>query len=144
MKSRLTFSIVALAVTVLLAGCVTAHPGKPTPSPSRSVQVPGLPAGVAPAPLPTDVPNSVDARTHVALTTCKAVTDGWEASGTVTNPAKSKVDYTITVFFTTSQATVIDSAQTTVSLEPGDKKTWVATKKFTAPAQTLCVLRGVG
>jgi hypothetical protein len=141
---RTSITVGAMAVMLLLAGCVSAPPVKPVPTPSHSVQIPGLPAGVHPAPLPSDVPNTADARTNVQLTTCEATSDGWRAAGTVTNPGKSKVDYTITVFFTTAKATVIDSAQTKVSLDPGDKKKWSASKQFTAPPDTLCVLRGVG
>ena len=106
--------------------------------------IPGLPAGVAPAPIPTDVPNAVEARSTVVMTSCKAAPGGWQASGTVSNPGTTTVDYTITVFFTTAKATVIDSAQTKVSVDPGAKKSWSAIKKFGAASQMLCVLRGVG
>jgi hypothetical protein len=132
------------AIILLLAGCVSTPKAGPAASASSSVAIPGLPAGVVPAAIPTDVPNSVEARSSVAMTSCEAAPGGWAAAGTVTNSGKTAVDYTITVFFTTTKATVIDSAQTKVSVDPGSKKSWTATKKFGAASQMLCVLRGVG
>jgi hypothetical protein len=78
------------------------------------------------------------------MSTCKATSGGWAAGGSVTNSGSKKADYTITVFFTTAAATVIESAQTRVSVKPGAKRAWTASKRFTAPPKTLCVLRGVG
>lgn len=144
MRMGTSVTIVAVGAVLLLAGCVSTPKAAPTASPSSSVAIPGLPAGVAPAPIPTDVPNAVEARSNVVMTSCKAAPGGWQASGTVSNPGKTTVDYTITVFFTTTKATVIDSAQTKVSVDPGAKKSWSAIKKFGAASQMLCVLRGVG
>jgi hypothetical protein len=78
------------------------------------------------------------------MSTCKATKGGWTAGGSATNPGSKTADYTITVFFTTTAATVVGSAQTRVRVKPGAEETWTAGKKFTAPRRTLCVLRGVG
>ena len=74
---------------------------------------------------------------------CAATGDGWGATGTATNPGKDDVTYTVTVFFTTTSATTIDSASTDVDVKAGGTVTWKAAKKFTHPADMLCVLRGV-
>lgn len=140
----------ALAVlglgAVLLSGCTAPAPA-PTPDADVSAAptgVPGLPDGVVPATdLPVDVPNDPAARADVQLAGCEATADGWMASGAATNSGADPVDYTITVFFATETATVIDSASTTLTVAPGDTADWQASADFTAPAGTTCVLRGV-
>ncbi|SDO68437.1 hypothetical protein SAMN04515671_1693 [Nakamurella panacisegetis] len=114
-------------------------------STSGKSSAPGLPKGVtAAASIPTSALNKANLRANVALTGCKSVTGGWGATGTATNPGKKAIAYTITVFFTTTAATVIDTSQTHFTVKPGEKKTWTATKQFTTPPKMLCVLRGVG
>jgi hypothetical protein len=104
-----------------------------------------LPSGVKGAiSLPTSPPNRPTLRRNVSMSTCKATKGGWTAGGSVTNPRSEPAEYTITVFFTTTAATVVGSAQTRLVVEPGAEETWTAGKKFTAPRKTLCVLRGVG
>jgi hypothetical protein len=144
-----------MAAVVAVPGCTqssksakpTAHSGgsvKQSQAPTTAAA--GLPLGVkAATSIPGRVPNSPGLRRNVDMSTCKAVEGGWSAAGTASNPgSKENVDYTITVFFTTTSATVLDSVQTKVTVKPGDKHTWRASKKFTAPPKTLCVLRGVG
>jgi hypothetical protein len=143
-----------LTAVVVVAGCT--HSSKPTarsstsakpskPSTDATAAAPGLPPGVKGATsIPVSVSNSPALRRNVDMSTCKAVEGGWSAAGTATNPGSKQVDYTITVFFTTTSATVIDTVQTHVAVKPGGKQTWTASKKFTAPPETLCVLRGVG
>ena len=80
----------------------------------------------------------------VAITSCKRVDGGWSATGTAANPGAEDASYTVTIFFTTKQATAVDFALTTVSVPAGGTVTWTASKQFAAPDGTLCVLRGVG
>jgi hypothetical protein len=135
--------VVSAMLALVLAGCVSS--AKPEPSPSGPTSIPGLPVGAVPAEsIPTDVPNDANARTNVTMNSCNSIKGGWSAAGTVTNPGPKTVEYTITVFFTTTAATVIDSAQSKVSVAAGSKKNWNASKKFGAAAKMLCVLRGVG
>jgi hypothetical protein len=78
------------------------------------------------------------------MSSCGKVDGGWSASGTATNPATAPVSYTITVFFTTTAATVIDTAQTHVDVPAGGKHAWTVSKKFHATPSMRCVLVGVG
>jgi hypothetical protein len=110
----------------------------PSSAPAKS-----LPKGVKPAQIPTKVANDPADRKNVVMTTCEAAKGGWQASGTATNPGKDDADYEITVFFTTTAATTIDSARTDVSVKAGETVKWSAKKEFTAPKEMLCVLRGV-
>lgn len=142
---------VSLAIVLAAAGCTGSSTADPAPSvrsgsPARSAEpAPGLPSGVkAATSLPTSPPNRPSLRRNVSMSTCKATKGGWTAGGSVTNPGGKTADYTVTVFFTTTAATVVGSAQTQVRVKPGAEETWTAGKKFTAPRKTLCVLRGVG
>lgn len=112
---------------------------------SPAAPAPGLPPGVTGATaLPAEIPNTPSLRGNVTLDACTATKGGWSATGTARNSDDRAVNYTITVFFTTSSATVIETAQVKVAVKPGGTETWTASKKFTAPTTTLCVLRGVG
>jgi hypothetical protein len=151
---RATIAVVAASITAgTIAGCsgssnhkASAPASSAHPSVSTSVSsAPGLPPGVVNATsLPVSPPNSPALRSNVSVSSCAATTGGWGASGTATNPGTASADYTITVFFTTVNATVIGSAQTHVTVKAGGKESWSASATFTAPAKTLCVLRGVG
>ena len=103
----------------------------------------GLPPGVTPQTLPTKVRNSIDKRKSVAITSCAGVSGGWGAKGTASNKGAKDETFTITIFFTTSQATTIASAVTKVTVKPGDTANWAASSKFKAADTMLCVLRGV-
>lgn len=118
------------------------QPGDPTTS-ATAAPASSLPKGVTPAPIPTKVANDPGDRKNVVLTTCEAAEGGWQASGTATNPTKSAVEFRVTVFFTTTSATTIDSARTDVEVKPGETVKWTAKKEFAAPKEMLCVLRGV-
>lgn len=147
LTARLTIAVALTGVAVLLTGCTAAPAPTHTPTASSSSSGPainGLPAGVHPATIPTDVPNTVEARKQVQLSTCAGSGTQWKAAGTIKNTTDTKKDYRITVFFTTPTATVIDSAQTTVSLGAGASGKWTAAKDFTTGGKLLCVLRGVG
>ncbi len=53
------------------------------------------------------------------------------------------VSYRITVFFTTTAATTVDSARTEIEVKAGETIKWSAKQEFTASKEMLCVLRGV-
>ena len=133
-----------LAVAVAAAGCTssTSSPGRGT---TASTPGAGLPSGVAGATnVPRSVPNNPARRADVALTRCVAAPGGWAAGGTVHNPAGTPATYRITVFFTTTTATVIGVAATSVLVPGRQSKPWQAIGRFHAPPKVLCVLRGVG
>jgi hypothetical protein len=142
-RTRVGAVVAAALIVTALSACTPSAPAPP-PSSTSTATAGGLPAGVAPAPVPTDVPNVVALRKHVTMTACAGDADGWHASGTASNPSKKAAKYTITVFFTTRTATVIDTASTTVEVAPGGREKWTATKDFTTGGQLNCVLRGVG
>jgi hypothetical protein len=142
-RTRVAAVVAAVLIVTALSACTPSAPA-PTPSSTGTVTAGGLPAGVTPAPVPTDVPNTVAIRKHVAMTACAGDADGWHASGTASNPSKKAAKYTITVFFTTRTATVIDSASTTVEVAPGGHEKWTAKQDFATGGQLTCVLRGVG
>jgi hypothetical protein len=94
--------------------------------------------------VPTKVPNRATWRKDVSLTTCRSSPGGWVARGTIDNPAKAAREYRLTIFFTTTSATVIGVGHSTVRVEAGASRPWQVTSRFTAAPKTLCVLRGVG
>jgi len=91
------------------------------------------------------VTNVIAKRKDVAVTGCASVPGGWEASGTVTNPAKGPTKYLITIFFITSQATVEASGMTTLDVPAHESANWRVSSDFAvSDPDTTCVLRGVG
>jgi hypothetical protein len=142
-----TGAATAAVATILLTACTESshHDAVESSKTTATPKAVGLPNGVVGATdVPTTVPNKADLRKNVAISSCEAVEGGWAASGTASNPGKNATSYTITIFFTTDQATVISTGQTTVQVQPDGKQSWSVNQKFTAPAHTLCVLRGVG
>lgn len=140
----------ALALTLAVAGCTSdATKAKASSSSSAKAaatstsQGAGLPSGVSPADIPTEVPNDPDQRKNVTLSGCAAVGGGWGASGEATNPGDAEVTYQIQIFFTTAAATTVDSAATEVTVAPGGTEKWTAEKQFGTADKMLCVLRGV-
>lgn len=144
--ARAAVFALALCITASLAGCFPADTGAtPTPAPTASEDVAGLPEGVQQATdVPIDVPNRPELRGDVELTACEEAEGGWQASGTVTNSAADTTDYTITVFFTTEGGTVIGTGDTEVSVAAGESEEWNVTAALTPAPKTGCVLRGVG
>lgn len=150
---------IGLAV-LLLAGCSGEANQPPTtgstpPSttaatsssagPTATSKSAGLPAGITPAPVPTAVTNNVEKRKTVQITKCQARPGGgWMASGTARNTGSTEQTYRITIFFTTTSATFIASADTTVKVAAGKTEQWSAGSVFKNPEAMLCVLRGVG
>lgn len=137
-----TVTAVTALTAALVSGCT---PGTPRKEASSTQSAAGLPSGVAQAgKVPTKVPNEPAARKNVRITDCARTDTGWKAAGTAANPGKKKTTYKITVFFTTEKATVLQTADTKVTVEPGKSAEWKAEKKFTPADKTLCALRGVG
>jgi len=139
---------VAVAAAVIAGGCTAPHggagplpqaAGSPGGSPPARAARDARPAG--PSRIPLKVPNQVPARRAVTLARCTATSAGGLAAGTVTAPSAGT--YTITVFFTTREATVIGYATATVHATPGKAIPWQASRHFTAPRGMRCVLRGV-
>lgn len=126
-----------------VSACSTGQPPEPTSTP------PTTPSGsFTPSPatdIPASVANNLERRKDAVITSCRPGADGgWEARGTVANTGQSPGEYAITIFFTTENATVLDYAVTSVTVEGGATQEWSAHKNFQAPANVLCVLRGVG
>ena len=148
-RLRALTPLVALALAPLALTACSSDPESPAPAAATepaaapSSSAPTLPKGVKPASVPTKVANDVGDRKNVVMNACKTTGDGWGASGTATNPGKKDVTYKVTVFFTTTSATTIDSASTDVAVKAGETVTWDAAKKFKTPSEMLCVLRGV-
>jgi hypothetical protein len=131
---------VALAGAGLLTGCTsssTSH-GKTTAAVNKKA-TPTLVQGK----LPTKISNSATVRKFVTQTKCGAITGGWSASGTAKNPTTAERTYKITVFFTTTHATTLNFAITTVKVAPSKTGTWTASKKFPAQKQMLCPMPGI-
>jgi hypothetical protein len=143
-QRRAVSLILAGAILAAVAGCTMNPAPVKTATPTPAALGNGLPSGVTPAPVPTTVPNDPSARKDVQMTSCVATPAGWKAGGTVTNDGAKPADYTITVFFTTNKATVIDNARTQLTVAAGKTARWTAAKDFAAAPGTLCVLRGVG
>lgn len=131
--------VLAIACAAALAACSTAPSAGPTPkhTPTPAVTQHPLPAA-------SDIPNNVAQRKYVSLTACRETHGGWAATGVATNPGPGATDYAITIFFTSTSATVLDYATTSVSVGAGGHATWRAEAQFAAPSRVLCVLRGVG
>jgi len=149
---RRLWLLIAVASSLGLTGCSGHDSATASSDRSSSTTTPTitrgphfLPPGVVNAiSLPAHILNDVQLRKNVLLTRCQPAKQGWKASGTATNPGKARADYAITVFFTTSSATVIGSGVTHVRVAPGAHKTWTASGSFTPAPATSCVLRGVG
>lgn len=146
-RTRGGLVIVVGALTLALSGCTPAPAPASTThtTPSAvSTTAPGLPPGVSPATdVPTSVPNDPSARSAVSVAECAAVDGGWRASGTAAGSGDARRTYEITVFFTTSTATVLATGSTIVDVPAGGSADWTISESFTAPAGTLCVLTGV-
>lgn len=145
-------TVITLAAVAAVAGCSSsASTGHHTGSPSGATTSTS-PAATAPPisqhPLPPDsqLVNDLKKRKAVALTKCGATEGGWGASGTATNPSPTQAaDYTISIFFTTVHATVIDFATAKINVAPGSTQNWTASQKFGIPSgtQLYCVMRAV-
>lgn len=145
------FAILSVAGALALAGCTSSGGGAArTDSPAPTTGTPSSSAKTTPITQPKSVPASVPNSAGVikdklvSITSCKATSGGWQASGTAKGKSGKKATYTVTVFFTTNRATVQAFGQTKVTVAKGKSATWTVAKKFTATPSTLCVLRGAG
>ncbi len=158
MNRRLTTALLAPALAGILAvaSCSSAkHSSSPTslpPIPPKTAT--SEPNGSATATtrddtsatsVPTSVPNDITARRNVTIRSCAAAPGGWTAAGTASNPTTSQVTYRITIFFTSSHATVEGFGATTVTVGTGQVSSWTVTTDISVPdPRSQCVLRGVG
>jgi len=143
---RLPLIAVTCAAAITLSACSTAStssaPARSSKSstPPRSSSATTIPPQ---HPVPATVSNNDLLRKNVTVTTCAAVAGGWGAKGTATDPGATPVTYHITIFFTTPEATVLDDATTTVSVQPHQTADWAASQQFATVPKMICVLRGV-
>lgn len=147
---RAAEAVVSAAVCLTLAACSGSDS---SPAPSYSASIGSSPAVVAPTISPTrpqhqipDEKSIVEVpalRRTITLTSCKAVTGGWSAGGSAKNTTAKAQTYSMLVFFTDKYSRTIDFARGSVRVAPGKTGTWTATKTFSPPAGTQCVLRGL-
>lgn len=128
---------VLLATGLCLAAC--SNGGKPSSS-STTTTAPPISTDTI---VPNNVPNQVGVRKDVQLLNCAQSSGGWSAGGTVNNTLGKAAIYTITVFFTSSQATDLAYAITMVRVDNGKNSLWTTKATFAAPPGVICVLRGV-
>lgn len=136
----------ATAMLLLTTACGGADdgsgPAHPTPGPVQS-SPPAVTVKQADVTVPSKVGNNPDKRSAVSVTSCKATADGWMAAGTATATKSGPETFTITVFFTTEQATVVEWGKTTVTARAGATATWQIAKRLPVRSTLLCPLRGV-
>ena len=144
--ARVTSVAAGLLVVVSAAACTSHHSStsKTTTPSSASASKKSTQVTLPQAKVPASVLNKPATRKYVTLTSCGATKGGWSAAGTAKNPKKTAADYKITVFFTTTQATVLNYAVTTVHVPAGKSAQWKAARSFPAAKSMNCVLRGVG
>jgi len=133
MWKRLSAVLVVSALGVPLAACSNSN--NPSSSTTTTKAVPGT--------IPNNVPNQVSARKDVQMINCGSTSGGWSAGGTIKNTLGHDATYHITVFFTSTEATDLAYGSTSVPVSAGQTKLWSVKSTFAAPAQVLCVLRGV-
>lgn len=133
---RVPFLVVPVAsfAVCLAAGCSSAPSSSPVTTTSSAA-----PTSTTLAP----IVNDPSLRQQVALSACKAVSGGWEASGEIKNTGAKAQTYEMTVYFTDSVATVIAAGETSARVEGGASGTWSVTSRFHAPSVVKCVLVGV-
>ncbi|SOD74607.1 hypothetical protein SAMN05892883_3793 [Jatrophihabitans sp. GAS493] len=151
MFAKVTAALLILSTAAVLCGCTssTSTP-PPSKSPTSAAKTSASKASASPLPVqnplpsPGQIPNDVKLRRQVSITSCTAKPGGWQAKGKAVNTGGKKVILTITVFFTTTSATVLDYATTKVSVPAGGTADWTAAATFAAEPTMRCVLRGVG
>jgi hypothetical protein len=127
-------SAAAAAMALSLSACGS---GTPSASSTSTTKVTVLGS------VPLSVPNQITVRKDVDMINCAATKGGWSAGGTVRNNLGHPATYLITVYFTSSQATDLAYASTSVAVDQGQSKLWSVRATFNAPGVVLCVLRGV-
>ncbi|SDJ09613.1 hypothetical protein SAMN05444157_1713 [Frankineae bacterium MT45] len=146
MFAKVIAALLALSTAVVVSGCTSSGsssaPTMTSPSASKSSASQIPPQHSLPA--PASIRNDVKLRRQVSITSCAAKPGGWQAKGKAVNTGKKNVVLTITVFFTTTSATVLDYATTKVAVPAGGDADWTAAADFAAEPSMNCVLRGVG
>jgi hypothetical protein len=144
-RAGLPLAVFVVAVASLV-GCSSSG-GNSAPSVTPTQRVSTSPSRIPsqhPLPDPSQITNSVRLRRQVQITSCVSTPTGWKAVGSAVNPAAKQIQLKITVFFTTTAATVLDYAQTKVSIPAGKTREWTAAARFRPEPTMRCVLRGVG
>lgn len=137
--------VLTVSMTAVLAGCTSSDDKPPaSAATSGSTTTPARVPTQQPLPEPSKIRNDVKLRRTTAITACTSKSGGWQASGKSVNPSKKDVKLTITVFFTTTAATVLDYATTKVTVPARGDAKWTAAASFDAAPNMRCVLRGVG
>jgi hypothetical protein len=154
MWKRVVQALCVLGTAGILAGCSSSPTSNSSSSTSTSapgattssVPIAGVTTSSGPTTttIPAHVANNDAARKNVIVKNCASSSGGWSAGGIVNNPSGSATTYTITIFFTSTGATDLGSASTTVPLAAHKSTLWSVKATFPAPSQVLCVLRGVG
>lgn len=136
---------VGCAMPLALAGCTSGHKTTPSTSvtSSKAPSSPSRPALTPASSIPPPTGNVVSLFKTVTMSSCEAAPGGWKAAGTIHNTTGKAHGYQILVYFTTDQATVIDSADTTVSVATGQSATWHASAKFKTAPKMRCVIVSV-
>jgi beta-xylosidase len=128
-----------LGGAIALTGCSSSGSSGSTTTTSTTAKAAATTTTTSPVP----IENNAAIRTQAVITSCTAAPGGWQASGTATNPGKASYDYKLTVYFTSAQATVLGSGQTSVTVGAKSTGKWKVTATFPAPAGVKCVLVGV-
>ncbi len=124
-----------LGGAIALTGCSSSTSGSTT----TTAKAPATTTTTSPVP----IHNNAAIRTQAVITACTAAPGGWQASGTATNPGTASYHYKLTVYFTSAQATVLGSGQTSVTVAAKSTGKWKVTATFPAPTGVKCVLVGV-
>lgn len=140
----LLVGVVAVCVTMLtMSGCGSSqrHDTTPTSSSATTVVAPPVTGTAVPG---TTIPNNVNLRKNVTMSSCGAVTGGWAAGGIAVSAGGKTTTYTITIYFVTSPGdTVQASGVTQVTADPGRTADWQVVAHFSVKSGIQCVLRGV-
>jgi hypothetical protein len=130
-----------LVVGVCLVAC--GNSGNPSSSATTTTTSTSAPSTSKDTIVPVNVPNQDNVRKDVQLLNCAQSSGGWSAGGEVRNTLGKSATFDITVFFTNAGSTDLAYATTNVTLDSGKSSLWSVKATFTAPAGTVCVLRGV-
>lgn len=138
------------AVAIGVSSCSGGGSAAPsTPSATTALTAPIVAAAIAPTKPQRQIPADKQIvevpalRKTIAMTGCKAASQGWAGTGTAKNTSSAAKTYHILVFFTEQYSRTIDYARTDVKVAAGESAAWSATTTFNPPKGTQCVLRGL-
>src|SRR5947209_8504157 len=125
--SRSAAVLLAVSLGLAVVGCTSSSPtATPSAKPSASRTSPVHVPTQNPLPAPSKIRNDVALRRTTQVTGCTSTPGGWRATGKSVNATKKDVQLTITVFFTTTAATVLDYATTKVTVPASGDAAWTA------------------